>query len=401
MNENLMNDMVDQGAGQYLNKYRDLVEQLESHSLLSKVRSVRSMDIYSMGKQLDMWEHYVKMCEDDGSVSQLGKIPAIALDVIAASYGTNPLSVIATNQPINEEVGLVYFKKLIASSSRGSVSAGDTLVDPTNIQNTVTGFASDFSTFSAGTTTAGTKAYQVSLPGAPVRPGSVNVVISGANLPSFDDSEGNLLGRGISGSIDYAHGVVSIVLADDPADGKDISVSYATDFELSTDIPQINYKFTSKSLTARVYALKTTMGLEQQYALRQRFGKIADEEAATDLVGQINAETMNVAIAMLRASSGVDFSWDAKADSGVSQHEHKLSFADQIAKLDSAIVGKSGRGAANILVCGRSSSAIASTLPGFVKLTDGSAHGPHIFGNLNGTLIIRVLMKLLFRLVKS
>ena len=80
MNEQKIENM----AEKYLRRYRPYVDVLESHSLLSKTRSVSAYDIYALGMQLDAFQAYKQMCEDDGTIASLGTIPNIALDVIAA-----------------------------------------------------------------------------------------------------------------------------------------------------------------------------------------------------------------------------------------------------------------------------------------------------------------------------
>lgn len=48
-----MNEQVEQAADRYFKKYRNHMELLESHSLLSKTRSITPYDFYALGKQLD------------------------------------------------------------------------------------------------------------------------------------------------------------------------------------------------------------------------------------------------------------------------------------------------------------------------------------------------------------
>lgn len=42
------------------------------------------------------------------------------------------------------------------------------------------------------------------------------------------------------------------------------------------------------------------------------------------------------------------------------------------------------------MIAGRDAAAIIGTLPGFVKLSDGSTMGPHIYGTLDGATVVRV-----------
>lgn len=60
-----MNEQVEQAADRYFQKYRSHMELLESHSLLSKTRSITPYDFYALGKQLEAFEVYKQLCEDD------------------------------------------------------------------------------------------------------------------------------------------------------------------------------------------------------------------------------------------------------------------------------------------------------------------------------------------------
>ena len=392
INEQIKSKQTDLEAERYLKKYRPMIEALEKDSMISKVRSVRSYDVYNLGRQLEMWEHYKMICEEEGTASQLGKLPTVALDIITASYGTNPLSVIASIQPIQEEIGLIYFKKLVAQNTRGNVTAGQIISDAVNMEQVApVGYASDRLTQSGPTTTAAVLAYTFNLTQIPVRPGSVTIAAGSIVIPNIDNAEGLILGNGIQGTINYVTGAVSITFAADPGAGVGIAATYATDFEAALDIPQIQFKMTSKQIQARVFALKSTIGMEQSYAMRQRFGMVAEDEVANDLVSSINAETMNIAIAQLSAAAGAAaFTWNATPDAGVSYVDHKQAFKDQVAKLESVILGAAGRGIVNVMIAGRGVCSLIQTLPGFTKISDGTSIGPHIFGTLDGCIIVRV-----------
>ncbi len=86
-------------------------------------------------------------------------------------------------------------------------------------------------------------------------------------------------------------------------------------------------RLTTKSVNARVWALKDTIGLEQSYALRRRFGLIAEDEVATDLVSAINSEITRTLISIIEANSqGTATTFTRTPPAGVSFFEHKQTF---------------------------------------------------------------------------
>lgn len=92
---------------------------------------------------------------------------------------------------------------------------------------------------------------------------------------------------------------------------------------------------------------------------------------------------------MVAAAVG-NTAWDKTAPANSSYYEHKMTLKDSIADAEGVIVANAGRGTITVMLAGVKASAILSTLPGFEKLSDGQAVGPHIFGKLDGTVIIRV-----------
>jgi len=67
----------------------------------------------------------------------------------------------------------------------------------------------------------------------------------------------------------------------------------------------------------------------------------------------------------------------------------KQTFKDALADAESVMLGNAGRGMISSIVAGRDVCAIIGTLPGFVKLSDGSTIGSHIYGTLDGATVVR------------
>lgn len=84
IDEGRIEQKLESDASRYLKKYPAQINLLESKSLLSKVRPITPMDVYTLGRMLEQFEEYRAMCEDDGTLSQLGKIPDVALTRRAA-----------------------------------------------------------------------------------------------------------------------------------------------------------------------------------------------------------------------------------------------------------------------------------------------------------------------------
>ena len=72
-------------AEEYAKRYRSQMDLVESKSLLSKVRPVTHYDLYALGSMLENYETYQQICERDGNLGNLGRVPDVAFDVISVS----------------------------------------------------------------------------------------------------------------------------------------------------------------------------------------------------------------------------------------------------------------------------------------------------------------------------
>jgi len=372
-------------------RYPKQMNTLESKSLLSRVRQIEYWDIYGLGKILEQFSEDLKMFEEQGNVGLLGVIPNIAFDVLTVAYGASIVPLICSVQPIEEEQGTVYFKTVRSATQKGNLTAGQTILDPRSIQVTPYAFASNYvSGEVAGTTSNGVTEYALTTNTTPVRPRTFSVAISELSVSGVDDGSGNIAGVGCSGTIDYTTGVVNLTLVEDPGDTYNITFSYQINYELAETLPNIDSYYASQTILAKVFALRGTVGLLMSYGLRKRFGLIAEDELAKDLVNEINAEIGGTLIRMMYSKAVGNTDWDQTVPDGVSWFEHQMSYKKAVAYAESTIVGNAGRGTISGLIVGQSHSAIYETLPGFEKLTDGNTIGPHLFGTFDGKSVIRV-----------
>jgi len=391
MNEDRILEQVDKKAERYFKQYKPYMECLESKSIISKIRPIGAADFYALGMMLENFQDIVSMAESEGTLADLGILPRIGLDVITVAYGTSPISIISSVQPIDEEQGTVYYKAVVAKSTAGNVTAEETLVSVEGgVLKVPTGYASNEATEAVGTGDGAHATYSGSLDYVPVRPNSL-VVTAGA-VSGYDDGEGHITGYGItSGTIDYTNGAYTVVFNANVGNGTAITILYQQNLEGATDIRSINYELTTKTVKSKVYALKSTLGMLKSYSLRKRFGQIAEDDIAVDLTNAINEEVLGDMIRKQAAAMVGNTNWSKTPPSQVSYFEHKQTFKDALADAESVMVGNAGRGTISYMVAGKNACAVMSTLPGWVKIYDGtSISGAHIYGTLDGVPVIRV-----------
>lgn len=395
MNEELQSKKIVSLAEAYYDKYRAQMDLL-GKSVLAKVKKgVSEFDVYALGKQLESFDAYRQLCEENGNVNLLGQIPNVAYDVITAVHGASILPIVASVQPIDEERGTVYFRQVRTTSVKGSQgSAPSVVVDPRSNIVTPSGYSSNHLDGEAATVTiAAQVAYSFTLAAFPIRSETLSFTVSALpNVLAKDIGNGQIYGIGLSGTVNYLTGQVNLLFAADPGAGKTVFASYQQNYELAADLPKIDSFFASSPIHARVYALKSNIGMLQSFGMRKRFGLTAEDEMAKELVQEINREIGGDMVRKLRAVAVGSTTYnDTPPNPSISVFEHRQTYKYKLADAESTLLGNAGRGTIALLIVGRQHAALIGTLPGFVKMTDGNSLGSHVYGTLDGITVIRVM----------
>ena len=369
------------------------MEFFEAKSTVAKTRGVTNEDLFALGSQLEQYENFQAFSESNGGYGDLGVLPNIALDVITASTAQSPIPLIAAIQPMQEQQGTIYFKNVVAETTRGGVVDNDVLVDPIHgrVKRTTQFAGEDIKGEVIGTQTGSDVTFSGTVVYSPVRKREVEVFgTDGTDVwKLIDDGQGNLIGVGGFGVINYETGVFSVTFLAAPVG--DITMNYATNFEALTEIPTIRSEFDSLPVRARTYALRSDVGLFKSYSLGKRFGINVEETMAKDLTQELTTEVASNVVMEAYVNATGNTEWDRTAPAGISFTEHKLTFFDALAYAESMILSNAGRsGGASALVAGHQATAVMRTLPGFKPAGDLNAVlGTHFFGTLDGRPVLR------------
>jgi|GEM_PF-2789449 len=376
---------------QYFKKYNDYMSFYESKSTVAKTRGVTNEDLFALGAQLEQYESFQKFTEANGSYGDLGILPNIALDVITASSAQSPIPLFASIQPLQEQQGTIYFKNVVAETTRGGVVDNDVLVDAIHgrVKRGNSYAGEDIKGEVIGTGDGSDVTFSGTVLYFPVRKREVEIFVGSLKL--IDDGLGNLIGVGGSGVINYESGVFSVTFLVAPAVAANITINYATNFEALTEIPTIRSEYESIGVRARTYALRSDIGLFKSYSIGKRFGINVEETMAKDLTQELTTEVASNVVLEAYVKAVGATNWSKTAPAGISFTEHKLTFFDAIAFAESTILNNAGRsGGATALIAGHQASAIIRTLPGFNPAGDMNAVlGTHFFGTLDGKPVLR------------
>lgn len=401
MSEN-MNESANLAEGVF-KKFRKQVESFEK-GLVAKAVGVQPHHIVQLGKQLEQWETYRGMCEANGSLNSLGDLPRVAMDVITATMGNSILPVIASTQAIEAQKGIIYFKNIRAESTKGNLSAGQKVIDPRTGVVTPKGYSSNQLNGVEVATLNGTdKTISFVLAGGPIRREFTKLTTTVAGIAcedvgpkGADQNVGALYGAGVSGTIDYTSGAVSITFAVAPAAGVKVLASYQINLEEAADIPRMTSFLDSTMIEAHAYALKSVVGMFQQFALKKQFGDSYLDDLTLDLTKEINAEVGGDMIGKYReafaasGSSAVQFSKAVPAGAAYTEKQYRENYGLRLSDVETKMIEASGRGTVKVMIVGRSHAAFVRNLEGFNVLSDGATLGCHIFGSYKGIVYVRV-----------
>jgi hypothetical protein len=398
LDEDRLMQQLDKDAQYYLRKYGPQMEALQ-YSPLARTRDISSFDVCALGRQLQQWDDYKNHMLSESGVygtnADLGKLPNVALDIVTASYGSSIIPLICSTQPIDEQRGIVYFKETKSQTTRGNVTEGDVLSTPWRAPDAYPrGFSNENIPVSLGNFEDGITSYTGTISGIsssnPIRPNSFRVKTTSAYLATEaqDDGKGNFFGVGIQGTINYSTGEWAIQLLDDPGATVPVTASYGQDFEGGAPYPRIIPQNNSTDIEAQIFVLGSEVGMFKAYAMKKRFGSIAEDEMITDLTNAMTAEIGNTLIYMLEQNvTGPTVTWN-RTHSGYSWAEHKLELKDSILLSESNILQNAGRGNVSVIIAGSVASATLAMLPGFQR-TEVNASGPALYGTLDGISVIR------------
>jgi len=292
-----------------------------------------------------------------------------------------------------------YYQKIIAGTTRGNQTAGNTMVQYNTIDPDVQGYSTSLIEAEAlGNTAAGTLGYVLNLLQTPVLPNTVTVTVGlGTPLTATDDGNGNLVGSGFASTsaVDYATGVITIDLEADPAGAFAVTADYVVDLEAAASLPTVSLNLTSAPVRANLYALKADLGQYASFSFQKRFGKNLGQMVARAISGALTNETMGAGIRKLKAgatATAVNITNNQPAAAVSLERGAWIAseWKKQLAQVELSLLVNAGIGGVTGVVAGRELAAWLSEHPRFKQASMGMKTGPHIFGTIDGVIIIRV-----------
>ena len=389
-------------ANKLYERYQPFMEAYKA-TPYARMKNLKMFDFISLGEQLFQFERYCKRhnmpmnknMHEGSTLASVGVPPVVVLDLITASHGSNIIPMVASVQPIRERIGAIYFKKLIAATTRGNVTAGQQLAYIKDMPEVFpVGFAGEKVEEEAATTAGSTLKYTLTFSKSPIRPRSLRIVVEDdPTVKGEDNGEGDILGIGVYGTVKYGTGATDPATAElnfitQPTESKKIYVTYATDFEANGQLPEITTEIVSEPIEAEIFGVKTRVGRFQEFELKNRFGMIAAEEMIQDLTNEVNNELANTLIDRVSKAAVGEVKWNYYPPSAtIPEATHRLSYLYKISQAESVILMGTGRGVVNVMLVDPKTAYILDDMPEFNKSGMGGA-GATMYGTLKNTITV-------------
>lgn len=313
-------------------------------------------------------------------------------DIITAYFPGLIAEELFSVQPLQQKVGEIFFLDYILTNQKGSVAertkafAHDTIAE----YNTYASEVIDQEFLGTGT---GSKAeFAGNFSWLPVKPNSVKGVCD--TVKFTDDGNNNLVGTGVSGTIDYESGAFVLTFTTEPAEGKKIEASYEynlTDVSNAGMVPEMDLQVRSEVVIASPHKLRGTYTLDAGYDLQMSQGININDTLLEAASAQLKHETDGFLLQAAKASaaSNVTFTTSTYVPSTahVPKRDYYESFVSTITEASSKIWTATKRVRGNWIVCGKDAADILTFLgaPRFVPSGTRTAVGPHYAGTLDGT----------------
>lgn len=136
--------------------------------------------------------------------------------------------------------------------------------------------------------------------------------------------------------------------------GTEIEISYHQDLsEVPTDSMNLELRLRTEMIKAVPHKIRANFSFDASYALSKAHGINVEDSLVNACTAEIRQERDNEVIGILMRQAGNRRSWDRTVTSYISQHDHDLSFLNELFACASLINFETKRGFGNWVVVGR------------------------------------------------
>jgi len=180
-------------------------------------------------------------------------------------------------------------------------------------------------------------------------------ILHDRNIVGADDGNGHLtgvfsLGKGasativnVTGTVDYAKGVIKATFSVAPASGIDVHIGYDVDIENQPDlIPLIDHQMESAVVYPHESAIASNVTIQALWGLRREFGLDADNMAMSAMRNMLAADKDRKILRDLYFYARDEVAWNRVGPETYKLSEHIESLKAALLEVDSQLILKNG-----------------------------------------------------------
>lgn len=323
--------------------------------------------------------------------TMVGPYKRYALDIITGMFPNLIAMDLVNVQPLENKQGIINYVSYSAGSTKGKHAAGDDFATTFNYIGSDKNYtAQEVDEMVIVTTYNATDGVlNAVLDWKPVIPGSVALKVGATTYT--DHADGKLYNgeNAVNGaSINYATGVITLPLAQAPAD--DVLCGWAFNNEYApNDVPQLDLSIKSIMVVAKSRKLKALWSFDAAYELQKEYGQdlnaLLAAQAAAEIAHEIDMEILDDLLNGAYVSQTQPIiGWDAQVPYGVSQAQHFETLKTALNKASNRIFQNTKRAMGNFVVVGTNVATVLESTPSFKAADLGSNIGPYFLGTWGG-----------------
>lgn len=380
----LVENALDMNRG-WKDKYKHLMLNLESAQ--PKVAGVARATVIAMHNQLQYMESIKGKGLAEATFSQnLGALVPKVIDLVRIFYPNLVSQYLFDIQPLDRQNGEVFtIKPQYSNTAAGVVAGQQVFMNPTDGT-----YASEDVALALGTGDGSTTSYSGAFATLPVRPGTAVIRVAGTAQVALDDGKGNLVGVGITGTINYQTGAVNVTYGTAPVSGAAITGVGRYDSEQAPD-----------NIRGLEIQLNTIPVQAKPHPLRVRWSELASLAASAHLDLDIPDVMANLAASFIKqerdvyginhilanATPDVNLNFDATPQPGYSKLAKYAEIGLKLNYAESLIQRTMGRGGISWILAGTNAADLLRNANDFVPEPVVAPIGPHLIGTLrDGTV---------------
>ena len=390
----------------------------EAKETLSKVLNNTSNSLKDLHAIRSMANESVCRDTPASQYSGIDWFPEHAIDMVSAVYASQIIDDIVSVQSIDSPLGVIRFLQYVYGQDRGSAKKNEVAIDQwgalrgaangkyvarERIDGEIIGSAAAIS----NTNNVEIKGFVQHLPlkvdaDSPIaihdeqnnRTFYVRNCKNGWKVSEIDDDghESELANNdAVVKTLSPESGELSITLSNTlVSDTDSIVVSYYQDLsEVPTDSMNLELRLRTEVIKAVPHKIRANFSFDASYALSKAHGINVEDSLVNACTAEIRQERDNEVIGILMRQAGNRREWDRTVTSYISQHDHDMSFLNEIFACASLINYETKRGFGNWVVVGRQGLNIIKSAGSDHFKTAGATlpnNGAFVVGELEGQI---------------